>query len=80
MAKKNYLKVEAWDIEIKSKDGLVSEIKIRGANSKGTEIEMSVTCGEYMFPYMISQMAKIGKNRMDAAIMAFNRLKESVSV
>jgi len=79
MAKKNYQKVNAWNVSILSEGADSAIMTLQGKNSKGTAITVTVKISDYEFPRMISDMAKIGKARVENANNLNRRIINSVN-
>ncbi|HEX7906248.1 MAG TPA: hypothetical protein VF487_20380 [Chitinophagaceae bacterium] len=79
MAKKNYQKITAYNSVIISSGPDKSRITIKGCNSKGTDIEITITVSDYLLPYMIKEMAAIGRQRVQSANSFNNRIITAVN-
>lgn len=77
--KKQYVKCEAYNTEIKSNGAYKSTLVIKGVNSKGSPMEITVSLDDYFFPYMIKEMARISRQRVATANSRLNSVINSVN-
>lgn len=79
MAKKNYVIAEqVWNSKIEALDNNQSRITISGKNKRGTQLVIKIKVDDYFFPYMIADMAKIGRQRLADATARNNAIIEAV--
>jgi len=78
MAKKNYVRCDAYHSEIKSETADKALLTIKGRSSKGADVEINVVLGDYFFPYMIREMAKIARQRVSLARTRLENVKNAV--
>lgn len=78
MAKKQYLKLESWNWDLKAKDGDRSVLTIKGQNSNRSEVEITVSMHDYEFPHIIKQMAVISRDKLKLAQIRLNSVKQAV--
>lgn len=80
MAKKNYTVVKnAFNAKVILNDASTSTLSISGTNSKGTLVNIEVTLPDYFFSYIVTDMAKILKDRVRSASERLNDLSNAIS-
>jgi hypothetical protein len=77
--KKSYVKCEAYNTEIKPDTSDKSIMVIKGVNSKGSPMEITVSIDDYFFSYMVKDMAKIARKRVEVAKSRLTQLVQSVN-
>lgn len=80
MAKKVYTKLTAYDSKITADGPDKSKIVIKGQNSTGTVVEVSISVDDYFSPYLIKDMARIAQDRVNLAIKRRNEVKDAVNL
>ena len=78
MAKKNYIKLEAYHTSVAKKDADNSIMTIKGRNTRGTSIEVKVQIDDYFFKYIIKEMTGIVRNRVKHWNEILNDVKKAV--
>lgn len=72
--------VNTWDCEIKSVSPNKSELVFKGNNTTGIESRVTIIVEDYLLPYMVQQMMKIGKERLQVANDIHNQIKNAVNL
>lgn len=79
MAKKQSIKLNAYNAEVRPDGDGKSILIINGNNSNGTDIEVKISMEDYFFPDIIKDMAKIGKQRVVTANKRMEEIKDAVN-
>jgi hypothetical protein len=75
MMKRNYSKLQAWDVTVIAKAEGKSEMVFKGRNSNGRDCTVTIDIEDYFFPYMVRDMMKVVQGRINRAVELKQNIK-----